>query len=386
MARTKALTAAFVRSVKQPGRYGDGGRGSFGLYLRVWRRPNGRTGKSWGQRITINGKRTNLGLGVALPGFVTLGEAREKARENAAAAYRGQDPRGDRVLTFADAAEKVIALHSKGWKNPARVSGQWRQVFRDYVNPKIGGKSVAAITTADVLAVVSPIWSEKPSAAKIVRQRIGAVMKWAVAKGLREDNPAGDAITAALPRNGGAKHHRAVPHGEVAGVLRRVRASRVQSAARLGFELMVLTASRSAEVRGATWAEIDGDAWTIPASRMKGKREHRVPLSRAALAVLTEARKLHGGDLIFPSAKTGGPLANSWAGDMARKLDVKGTAHGFRTSFRTWAAETPGVSRQVAEMALAHRVKGVEGAYQRSDLFDARREVMEKWAGVVAGG
>ncbi len=385
MAHNRPLTAAFVRTVTRPGRYGDGGRGSFGLYLRVWHRPNGRVGKSWGQRIAINGRRTNLGLGPAA--FVSLAEAREQARENARLAYHGRDPRGDGIPTVAEAVEKVIALHSKGWKPGTNLPSKWRQSFNDYVLPRIGEKPVGKVTTADVMSVLTPIWTTKPGAARSVRQRLGAVMKWAVAKGYREDNPAGDSITAALPRNGGHKHHRAVPHSEVGDVVRMVRASRFQPSARLAVEFVILTATRSAEVRGAQWNEIDMDArlWTIPASRMKGKREHRVPLSRAALEVLREARQLGRGKYIFPARRTGRPLATNTHGNVLRRLKVNGTVHGFRTSFRTWAAEQ-GVDRQVAELALAHRVKGVEGVYQRSDLFDQRRRVMADWAAHVTGG
>lgn len=378
MAHNRPLTAAFVRTVTRPGRYGDGGRGSFGLYLRVWHRPNGRVGKSWGQRITINGRRTNLGLGPAA--FVTLAQAREKARENASEAYYGRDPRGDSIPTVAEAAEKVIALHSKGWKPGTKLPSKWRQTFRDYVLPRIGGKPVGAVTTADVMAVLTPIWTSKPGAARIVRQRLGAVMKWAVAQGYREDNPAGDAIGAALPKNGGHKHHKAVPHAEVGDVVRMVRASTFQPSARLGLEFLILTAVRSGEVRKARWSEIDLEAklWTVPASRKKEGREHRVPLSEGALEVLRQARQLGEGDLVFPGRRTGGPLATNTFGNVLRSLRVAGTVHGFRTCFRSWAAEQ-GVDRQVAELALAHQVPGVEGIYQRSDLFEQRVWLMETW-------
>ena len=379
--RSKPLSAGFVKTIKTPGRYGDGGRGSHGLYLRVWERANGRIGKAWAQRITINGRRTNFGLG-PYP-IVSLAEAREKALENRRAAYQGRDPRGDGIPTFEKAAETVIRMHAKGWKPGTNLPSKWRQTFRDYVLPRIGSKPVSEITTSDVMAVLTPIWSTKPGAARIVRQRIGAVMKWAVAKGYREDNPAGDSITAALPRNGGHKHHKAVPHSEVGEVVRMVRASTFQPSARLALEFLILTAARTAEVRGATWAEIDDDTWIVPHSRMKGKREHRVPLSARALEVLAEARELSRGDLIFPSRRTGGPLASTAFFEMLRRLGVAGTVHGFRTSFRTWAAEQPDINRQVAELALAHRVRGVEGVYQRSDLFDQRREVMEAWSEVV---
>ena len=189
---------------------------------------------------------------------------------------------------------------------------------------------MGAVTTADVMTVLTPIWISKPAAARIVRQRLGAVMKWAVAQGYREDNPAGDAIMAALPKNGGHKHHRAVLHAEVREVVRMVRASAFQPSARLGLEFLILTAARFAEVRGATWDEIDLDdkVWTIPASRMKGKREHRVPLSDRAVEALREARKLSRGDLIFPGARKGGPMASTTFFTMLRKLGVAGTVHG----------------------------------------------------------
>ena len=193
-------------------------------------------------------------------------------------------------------------------EDPSRIAGQWRQTLRDYAHPRIGRKRVSEVATADVLAILKPIWSSKPAAARAVYQRIGAVMKWAVAKGYRSDNPAGDAIAAALPRNGNAtRHHQALPHGEVSAALAKVRDSGSHAGVRLALEFMVLTATRSNEVRGATWDEFDHDVWTIPASRMKAKREHRVPLSRRALEILEEARKRHDdGGIVFRGAKGGG--------------------------------------------------------------------------------
>ena len=382
--RKRPLTAAFVARVKTPGRYGDGGRGGLGLYLRVHRMKSGRVSKSWGQRIRVGGKPTNLGLG-SYP-VVTLKEAREKALENRRAVHWGHDPRDGGVPTFEGAVAKVIEIHSPTWKNPSRISGQWRQTLRDYAHPRIGRKRVSEVTTADVLAILKPIWSRKPATARAVRQRIGAVMKWAVAKGYRPDNPAGDAIAAALPRNGNTtRHFRALPHGEVSAALVKVRNSGAYAGGRLAFEFMVLTAARSNEVRGATWAEIEHDVWTIPASRMKGKREHRVPLSRRALEILEEARKLHDeGGIVFRGAR-GGRIDTSMFGSLLRRLGVDGTPHGMRSSFRDWCSET-GVAREVAEAALAHAVKNkVEAAYARSDLLERRREVMEAWAAYLAG-
>lgn len=385
MAKPTHLSASFVRTVTVEGRYGDG-RGGYGLYLRVYRRANGRLAKSWGQRIQIGGKRTNLGLG-AYP-IITLADAREQALANRRAVAQGKDPRTGGMLTFEQAAEKVIALHAKSWKPGSRLPTKWMQTFRDYAFPVIGSKPVGEIATADVMSILTPIWTAKPAAARAVRQRIGAVMRWAVAKGFREDNPAGDAITAALPRhNGGHRHHKALPHASLGTALAKVRADRVSAPpVRLALEFVALTACRSSEVLGATWDEIDLTAatWAIPAARMKGKREHRVPLSARALEVLREARKLSRGRLVFPSAK-GKQISGRTLGELFRRLDVPSTTHGLRSSFRDWAAED-GVDRDVAEAALAHRAGNqVELAYRRTDLFERRRAVMERW-GEYCGG
>lgn len=382
--KSERLTAKFVRKVDEPGRYGDGGRGSFGLYLRVHRAKTGRVTKNWGQRLWINGKATNLGLG-SYP-VVTLAAARRAALKNRRAVYEGRDPRGSGVPTFAEAAETVIQLHAPTWKDPKTIGGQWRQSLRDYAFPIIGRKRLGKIATGDVLAVLTPIWSAKPATAKIVRRRIGAVMKWAVAKGYRQDNPAGEAIRAALPNtNGRTKHHRALPHRKIAGALVKVRRSRMAKASRLAFEFAALTACRSAEVRGAEWSEIDlgGKVWTIPADRMKAKREHRVPLSREALALLEEARALGSWTYCFPSSRTGGELSAVALRRAAKVGGEGGTVHGLRSSFRMWAGDT-GVTREVAEAALAHVVGGVEGAYNRTDLFERRGAVMDAWGAYIA--
>ena len=196
--------------------------------------------------------------------------------------------------------------------------------------PRIGDKLVSGVTTTDVLAVLTPIWTAKPSTAKKVRQRIGAVMQWGVAKGYRTDNPAGEAITAALPKNGnGHRHHKAVPHAQVADVLATVRGHGA-GVRELALEFLVLTACRVGEVAGARWTEIDGDVWTIPAARVKTKRPHRVPLSSRALAVLEAARALAGDSaLIFPGA-TGKPIPRQAFGRTMKAAGVAGTPHGFR--------------------------------------------------------
>ena len=333
--RPLMLSATFVRNVNAPGRYGDG-RGGLGLGLLVRPATRGGLNKCWTQSVRIDGIPTSLGLG-RYP-VVTLGMAREKALDNAREIALGHDPRRS-----------------------------------------AGDKTVDAVTTADVMAVLSPIWSTKRVTAKRVRQRIGAVMKWAIAQGLRIDNPAGDAISAALPKHTAVqKHQRALPHAEVAAALRRVRRCEAYRGIPLAFEFLVLTAARSGEVREGRWDEIDRDGavWAIPAERMKNGREHRVPLADRALEVLDDARELaDAGRWLFPSP-TGRALHQSTLSGLMRDLGIDAVPHGFRSSFRDWAAECTDPPREVCELALAHvNTDRVEAAYRRTDLFDRRRVV-----------
>ena len=293
------------------------------------------------------------------------------------------------VPTFEEAAEKVIAVHRAGWKNGSRSEEDWRGTLRDYAMPKLGGRPVSRITTADVMAVLLPIWNEKRVTARRVRQRIGAVMRWAVAQGYREDNPAGEAIGAALPKNGvRPRHLAALPYAEVAGVLEQVRGSGAYPGTVLAFQFLVLTACRSGEVRGALWKEMDLVAreWRIPPERMKTNREHRVPLSRGALEVLEEARALEDGTgVVFPSLR-GGPLSKLAIAKLVRDLGIRAVPHGFRSSFRDWAAECSDAPREVCELALAHvNTNAIEAAYRRTDLFERRRALMETWSAFLAG-
>ena len=386
MNRPKMLSATFVRTVSRPGRYGDG-RGGFGLSLLVKPRDNGRLSKTWSQRLSIDGEPVNVGLG-AYP-VVTLKEARDKALENRRAVEQGIDPRAQRaaarVPTFAAAAEAVIKIHAETWKKGSRSEDNWRHSLGEYAMPKLGRKPVNKITTSDVLAVITPIWSSRRVTAKRVRQRISAVMKWAVAEGHREDNPAGDAIQAALPKNETVKvHYKALPHGEVGAALRTIRAADVWEPRKLAVEFLVLTATRSNEVRGALWSEIDGATWTIPAERMKKGREHRVPLAPRALAVLDEARAYDDGSgLVFPSSR-GGKQTDGPLSQFVKQLGIAAVPHGFRSSFRDWAAECSPAPREVCELALAHvNDDRTEAAYRRSDLFDLRRKLMEDWEGYL---
>ena len=316
--------------------------------------------------------------------------ARERALENARAIAQGHDPRRSAraVPTFAEALDTVIGIHAPHWKDRAGSERQWRTSLATYALPRLGAKSVDAVTSADVMAVLLPIWSTRRVTAGRVRQRIGAVMKWAVAQGLRADNPAGDAIAAALPRTAPVqRHQRALPHAEVRAALAQVRDCDACPSIRLAFEFLVLTATRSGEVRNARWQEIDRDGavWTIPAARMKNGREHRVPLADRALDVLDEARELAVADgLMFPSPR-GRPMHQKHLSELLRALRVDAVPHGFRSSFRDWAAECSDAPREVCELALAH-VNGdrVEAAYRRSDLFERRRILMQQWADYVS--
>ena len=376
------LTARFAETVTKPGRHGDGN----GLYLVV--KPSG--AKSWVLRTVVRGRRCDIGLG----GFplVSLAEAREAAFENRKLARAGGDPlalkRRSDIPVFEEAARTVIEIHRPTWRDGGKSAGQWTSSLRQYAFPRLASKPLDIITTADVMAVLLPIWTEKAETARRVRQRISAVMKWAVAQGYRGDNPAGDAIASALPRVGNRhRHFRAVHHTEAGGAIRTVKEARASLAARLVFEFLVLTAARSGEVRGASWSEIDMEAatWTIPGERMKGGREHRVPLSSRALAILVEARTLDDGSgLVFPATGGRKPISDSALSKLLRELGIDAVPHGFRSTFRDWCAESARVPREVAEACLAHVVKGVEGAYARSDLLDLRCELMVRWAAYLA--
>ncbi len=387
--RPTMLSATFVKTVNVPGRYGDG-RGGLGLSLLVRPGSRNRVAKCWTQSVRIGGRPTSLGLG-RYP-VVTLALARQRALENAQAIAEGRDPRrrsGRGAPTFAEAADKVMAIHAGNWKPGGRTEDSWRSTLRDYILPRLGDMPVDAVTGGDVMAVLQPIWTEKRETAKRVRSRIGAVMKWAVAQGHRADNPAGEALAAALPNNAGRRvHHKALPHVEVGAALRKVRGSDAYRGAVLALELLVLTATRSGEVRTADWDDIDmeGAVWTIPAERMKAGLEHRVPLSDRALRVLDEARRelTHGDGILFPSP-TGCVQRAQTLAKLLHGRGIDAVPHGFRSSFRDWAAECTDAPREVCELALAHVNRDrVEAAYRRSDLFDRRRTLMQQWADYLA--
>lgn len=380
MDRPKTLSAAFVRTVSRPGRYGDG-RGGYGLSLLVRETANGRLSKTWSQRVRVNDKATNIGLG-GWP-VVSLSEARQRALENRKSVSQGMDPRGGGIPDFGTAVENVIAIHADGWKDSGRTASKWRSQIDKYA-PGLAGKRVDQITPADVLAVLAPIWHSKPEIARRTRQRISAVMRWAIAQGYRADNPAGEAVAAALPKQDNrVRHHRAIAHGEVSDALAAVQASGAWTATKLALEFLVLTACRSGEVRNATWDEVDFDAgvWEIPEDRSKTGRPHSVPLSGRALEVLDEAKACRDESNLLFSSVTGKPLSNATMGKLLKETGVDCVPHGMRTSFRMWAAECTNFPREVCELALGHVNKDrVEAAYQRSDLFERRRELMAAWA------
>ncbi len=376
------LTATGIRNLTTPGKYGDGN----GLFLVV----AGTGAKRWVQRITIRGKRCDLGLGPL--SSVSLAEARELAARNRKEAVAGGDPLREKreaaaVLTFEEAAREVHRLHLPTWRNE-KHGRDFITSLEMYAFPRIGHLRVSDVTAADVLGVLTPIWITTHETARRVRQRIGTVLKWAVAKGWRQDNPA-DAITTALPKVPKMKAHRvALPYAEVADFLTVLRGCGALPQTRWAIEFLILTAARSLEVRDAMWDEIDLDAatWTIPAARMKMKRPHRVPLSPRAIAVLKEAHDLFGSTgRLFPGMKKDRPLSDVALSKTVKGLGYPVDVHGFRTSFRTWAQDKTTFPREVAEACLAHLVgTEVERAYSRSDLFDKRRRLMDAWAAYVA--
>ena len=381
-----ALTAAKVKALTKPGMHHDGR----GLYLRV--APGG--SESWMLRATIDGRRRDLGLG-GYPS-VSLARARQLADGHRLAVAEGRDPlaekRRAKTPTFAEAAVKVHEANLPRWKN-GKHTAQWLSTLERYAFPTIGKMPLDRITRRDVLAVLTPTWTTKPETARRVRQRIRTVLKWAMAHEFVEHNAAGEGIDGALPAMRRFKaHHRALPYAEIPAALETIDASTTGMAAKLCLRFLILTAARSGEARGAIWPETDlgNRLWTIPAERMKGGAEHRVPLSDTALAVLEQARPLGGSEgLIFPSPmKPGQPMSDMTLTKVLRSTGLAqyATVHGFRTCFRTWASECTSAPHAVMELSLAHAVgSSVEQAYARSDLIEKRRVLMQRWADFVTG-
>ena len=366
-----------------PGRHGDG-RGLF-LYVK----PSG--ARSWVLRYQMQGRRRDLGLG-SFPD-VTLAMARDRATEARRLIAEGEDPiskkQQAKPKTFKDAALELIESKRPGWKN-AKHAAQWTSTLESYVFPKIGQVQVAKIETVDVIAALTPIWSTKPETANRVRQRIEAVLDYTSALGIRTgDNPARwrghlDHLLPKPTKVRAVKHHPALPNAEIGDFMTQLESREGVAARALGFT--ILTAARSGQTRGATWAEVDLDAmvWTVPANRMKAGKEHRIPLSKEAVALLGAQRE--DDKLVFESeTKPGRPISDMSMTAVLRRMKREDiTVHGFRSTFRDWAGETTGFPREVIEAALAHGIKDkAEAAYARSDLFDKRRKLMDAWASVA---
>ena len=376
------LSARKIRALTKPGMYADGGT----LYLNIAKRGS----KSWIQRIVIDGKRHDIGLG-PWP-LVTLDEAREQAFANRRKVHQGRNPllekRRSNMPTFREAAERKYS--AKQFRN-AKARKNWIQRMEKRVFPAIGDMSVDRITRADVLNVIEPIWTTHPETARKLRQHIRETLDWCQAREYIPHNAAGEGIDGALPKVPRTKaHFRALPHSEVSAALEIIGQSAASTTAKLCFRFVVLTACRSGEARNATWGEIDMAAklWTIPATRMKANAEHRVPLTAEAIEALEQARALDDGSgLIFPSPRSRGKSMSDMT--LTKVLRTTGlaertTVHGFRSSFRDWCADT-NRPREIAEAALAHTVGGVEGAYLRSDILERRRVLMQQWADYLSG-
>lgn len=378
----KALTAQFVKNASTPGKYFDG----HGLYLRV----DDGGGRYWVQRIVIRGKRREIGLGPA--SLISLAEARSAAIENRKSARAGGDPIADKrrakdILTFKVAAERVHVELSPTWKSP-KDRAAFLSTLEKHVFPDFGSTLISEVTSADIRKTILNARKTAPEVARKLTFRISAVFKWAIAEGMRADNPA-LAEALALPRQEkSAGQRKALPYDDVHNCIETILKSGAGKSTKLAIELLILTACRSGEVRGARWEEFDLDAriWTIPAERMKMKKLHRVPLCKRALAILDEAKELDDeSGLVFPGTKKGKQLSDMTLSKLVKELGYAVDVHGFRTSFRTWAQERTNFPREIAEAALAHLAgDAVERAYARSDVFLKRRKMMDAWAAFVA--
>ena len=386
------LTALKVMKVKKPGMYADGA----GLYLQVSGDGETSVAKSWIYRFTLRGRSREMGLGSL--SIFGLAEARTKAMECRRLAYEGVDPiearRAERTkatldaaksLTFRECTAQYIDAHRAGWRN-AKHAAQWSSTIKTYAEPVIGILPVQNIDTALVMKIFEPLWSKKPETASRLRGRIEAVLDWAAVRGYREgENPARwrghlDKLLPARAKVRKIKHHAALPYDELPAFMAVLRGQ--EGIAARALEFLILTAGRTGEVIGAQPAEIKDKAWTVPADRMNGGKEHRVPLSAPALTIVEKMRDDHEGEFVFPGGNRDKPLSNM---AMLALLERMGrsdlTAHGFRSTFRDWAAECTSHPSEVVEMALAHTINSkVEAAYRRGDLFEKRRLLMTEWA------
>jgi integrase len=388
--RIHRLSAVKVANLRQRGMYADGG----GLYLQVSQ--NGT--RSWIFRFKQSGRSRDMGLGSLTA--VSLATAREIAADCRRKRSAGLDPietrKADRreaqlaaarSMTFDQCRDAFIEAHRAGWQN-AKHRGQWTASLASYVTPVFGPLPIQSVDVGLVMKALEPIWSTKPETAARVRGRIERILDWSKVRGFRQgENPARwrghlDVLLPARSKVRQVEHHAALPYSEIGTFMAALR-TREGVAAR-ALEFAILTAARTGEVLGARWDEVGLEAkvWTVPASRMKGGREHRVPLSRAAVALLKNMQTVHPNDLVFPGDRRGKPLSNMSMLMTLRRMGRNDlTAHGFRSTFRDWAAECTNFSREVAEAALAHVIGDrVEAAYRRGDLFEKRRRLMDAWA------
>lgn len=370
------LNTRRLKTIKSPGRYGDGN----GLYLHV--RPGG--SQQWMLRTTVHGKRRDIGLGSVH--LTKLEEAREKAFAMRKIAREGGDPLQSKqneksIPTFAKAAERVWELKRPSWKN-VKHAQQWINTLRDFAFPILGNRRIDSIASADILRVLTPIWLEKPETAKRLHQRLSVVFDWAKASGYRQGDSPMEGVRDVLPKqNHKPKHHTALAWSELPKFMAELQRRNAVSARAL--EFIILTASRSSEARKAKWCEFDLESalWTVPAERMKMGLEHRVPLSPQAVSVLKFCKD-YGSDYVFPAHNLKSPMSDVVFSALMKRMDHSDlTTHGFRSTFRDWCSEQSRASRDAAELSLAHRIgNATERAYARSDLLEQRRDLMDQWA------
>lgn len=393
--KAKELGPLAVSRLNQPGLHFVGGVA--GLALQV----SASGARSWVLRIQIGDKRRDMGLG----GFpdVPLANAREAARMARAKVKEGIDPianaRAARsalkaeqaaAQTFKTCALAYIEAHETGWRN-AKHAQQWRNTLDTYAYPVIGNLLVRDVGLPQVLSILEPIWKKKTETASRLRGRLEAILDWATTRGYRTGlNPARwkghlDTLLPAARTVAQAGHHSALPVHQMSALMKTLRQQSGMGAQAL--EFTILTAARSGETRGARWSEINLDTatWTIPAERMKAGKEHRVPLPKAALNILSALPRTENETLVFASPR-GGMLSDMSLTAVLRRMNINAVPHGFRSTFRDWCAEHTNYPREVAEMALAHAIGDkVEAAYRRGDLFEKRRQLMKEWAEFCGG-
>jgi integrase len=391
----KEMSPAGVRNLTRPGLHAVGGVA--GLYLQVTEGG----AKSWVLRATVGNKRRDMGLG-SYP-TVTLGQAREKAREWREAIWQGRDPAAERreaqralrasqaaSLTFDQAVAAYLKNKRSEFRNPKHIQ-QWENTLATYASPVIGSLSVDQIELAHVVKVLEPHWQTKTETMSRLRGRIEHVLTYATVRGYRHgDNPARwkgnlDAVLPKPAKVKGGQHFKALPFADMPDFMAALR-QRKGTAAR-ALEFTILTAARSGEVRGATWDEFDLDngLWTVPAERMKAGKEHRVPLTDGAVQLLKSLPRLQETDLVFPSS-TGTKLSDMSLTAVLRRMNVDATVHGFRSTFRDWTAERTAYPNEVIEKCLAHAIGDkVEAAYRRGDLLQRRRRLMADWQAFCDG-